>query len=394
MSKSMSNRARDIPGEKVDLRYGHNCIRGIVEGSSGDPHTCQIRFDGRRMCDCQGFHYHDWCSHLVALAGAVPVDGARQQLMGALEKDLRDPDTMMQKNDLTLKTTLSKFNELMSPNDDPNHPLAGLPIKSGIGLSGRPEAGKTTLSFQLAHEVMINKGEGSNSLIFDTEGSAHTYYGWQDTFQTRYGINTEIIYVEPVFSDGQFKRFDLERKPDADHQIFLVDCRDLQNILTLHGRPARIGTEDGKMKMEPNGDFPNDIDETPMGQFIKQNDVHYMVYDSVTNPLETFTNRQQDRPTRAKATAWWMLQAQALAEAREMVQVYITHLSKNPTNPYDRPDVLGGKNIKHQIKFSIYLRNASENERAAKLFRHPSKEPWDEEYHMDLQDGKGFVDIE
>lgn len=385
----------DLNDDEIELEYVHEGVRGVVPGSTGTQHVCHIKFDGRRMCDCVGHYYHDTCSHLVALAEAVPVEGAREQLLSALERDAGDPHLTMQKNKLTIPTTLDPFNKMMSPNGDENHPLAGMPRKSGIGLSGRPESGKTTLSYQLAHEVMMKGGEGTNVLMFDTEGSAHTYYGWQETFQTRFGLDTEMVYVDPVIdSSGEFKRFDMERKPDADHQIFLMDVRDLTKILTLHGRPARIGTEDGKMKMEPNGDFPNSIRDTPIGQFVIQNEVDYMAYDSITNPLETFTNRQQDRPTRAKATAWWMLQAQALAEERDMVQVYITHLSKNPTNPYDRPDVLGGKNIKHQIKFSIYLRSASDNERAMKLFRHPSKEAWDGEWIMDLQDGKGFVDIE
>ena len=297
-------------------------------------------------------------------------------------------------NDLSIQTSIQPFNQMMSPSGDTNNPLAGIPRKTGIGLSGRPESGKTTLSYQLGHETMLQEGEGSNMLLFDTEGSIHTYHAWKDAMADRYAMDTEIIHVDPVIKNGEVKNFDYERNPDVDHQIFLLDVRDLTKILTLHGRPARIDTEDGKMKLQPNGDFPSDISKTPIGQFVFQNDIDFMAYDSITNPLETFTNRQQDRPTRAKATAWWMLQAQALAQERDMVQVYITHLSKNPTNPYDRPDILGGKNVKHQIKYSIYLRQANDNERAMKLFRHPGKEPWSEEWYMDLKTGVGFVQPE
>lgn len=379
---------------EIKVNYASWGVYGIVPGSSGDPHCCRVCFDGTLLCDCQGFYYRNTCSHLKALAESVPSEQAREALLSSVEGANEDINMTLQPEELSIRTSLPPFNEMMSPTGDENHPLAGIPRKTGIGIAGRPEAGKTTLTFQLVHEVLRKEGEGSNAILFDTEGSIHTYYGWHDAFQTRFGIDTEIVPVKPIIQNGEVKKFEHDRKPEADHQIFLLDVRDLTKILTLHGRPAKIGTEDGKMKLEPNGRFPDDIRDTPIGQFVFQNNVDVISYDSVTNPLETFTNRQQDRPTRAKATAWWMLQAQSLAEERDMVQFYITHLSKNPTNPYDRPDIIGGKNVKHQIKFSIYLRNASDNERAMKLFRHPSKEPWTDEWYMDLQTGKGMVEIE
>lgn len=377
----------------VTVHYGPEGVYGSVIGSTGDEHFCSIRFDGRRLCDCKGYYFRDECTHLVALAESVPAESTQEALIDALRKDI--PENMtLQAEDLTIKTTLRTFNEMMSPTGEENHALAGIPVKTGIGISGRPEAGKTTLTFQMMHEVLRKYGEGTNALIFDTEGSMHTYYGWQDAFQNRFGLNTEIVPVKPIIADAEVKSFEMERKPEADNQIFLLDVRDLTKILTIHGRPAEIGTEDGKMKLEPNGDFPKDIRETPIGQFVSQNDVRALTYDSITNPLETFTNRQQDRPTRAKATSWWMLQAQSLAAEFDLVQFMITHLSKNPTNPYERPSIIGGKNVEHQIKYSIYLRNANENERAMRLFRHPSKEPWDEQWFLDLQTGKGMVDTE
>lgn len=378
--------------EVRDLRYGAGAIRGSVIGSTGDLHHCELRFDGRRMCDCRGYYFRDSCSHLEALAQEVPAAATRDQLLSALDQD--SPTMTLQPDELTIGTSLKPFNEMMSPTDEENHPLAGIPVKTGVGISGRPEAGKTTLTFQLMHEVLRQRGEGSNALLFDTEGSIHTYYGWQEAFQNRFGLDTEIVPVEPRISSGQVQGFNMERKPEADHQIFLLDVRDLPKILTIHGRPAEISTEDGKMKLEPNGDHPSDIRDTAIGQFVFQNDIEAITYDSVTNPLEQFTNRQQDRPTRAKATAWWMLQAQSLAETKEMVQFYITHLSKNPASPYDRPDIIGGKNVKHQIKYSIYLREGSDNERHMQLFRHPAKEPWTDQWDMKLETGKGMVPIE
>jgi len=375
----------------VDLLYSRAAVYATVEGSTGRSHSCGIHFDGRRLCDCRGFYYQSHCSHLEAMIREIPSRDTREHLRDALDTD---PTMPKQTTDLAVRTTLPPFNEMMSPTDDGNHPLAGIPKRTGIAMSGRPEAGKTITSFQLAHEVMAEGGPDTNALLFDTEGSLHTYYGWKETFQNRFGLDTEIVEVEPKFVNGTWKDFDYTIDPDVDHQIFLMDIRDLENILAVHGRPANIDTEDDKIKLAPDGNFESDIRDTPIGQFCFQEDVEYLVYDSITNPLETFTNRQQDRPTRAKATAWWMLQAQALAEKRDMVQVFITHLSKNPTNPYDRPDILGGKNVKHQVKYSIYMRQSDGSERAMKLFRHPSKEPWDDQWHMSLEGGKGMVPTE
>lgn len=379
--------------EEPVVHYGNESIYGSVP-SNGRVHHCRVSFDGRRMCDCRGYYFHGSCSHLVELVEDIPSQNAREALLNALDIDPENPNMTTQEHNLTIKTTTEPFNRMMSPTDDPSHPMGGIPKKTGIGISGRPEAGKTTLSFQLGHEVMRVKGEGSNILLFDTEGSIHTYHGWADTFRNRYGLDTSLTSVEPVVNNGEVKTMRMERDPDADHQIFIMDVRELEKILAIHGRPGRVDTEDGKMKIQPNGPHVSDIGDAPIGQFVFQNNIDYIAYDSITNPLEQFTNRQQDRPTRAKATAWWMLQAQALAEERDMVQAYITHLSKNPTNPYSRPDVLGGKNIKHQIKYSIYMRHDSDNERELKLFRHPAKEPWEDSWYMDLQTGKGFVDID
>lgn len=390
---SLEDKVDRLKKDRVSIRYGSEGVYGTVK-SSGVKHSCKISFDGRRMCDCEGYYWRNTCSHLKALIESVPTESTKKALQNALETDTKDINMTLQPEDLAIRTSLRPFNEMMSPTGDESNPLAGIPVKTGIGISGRPEAGKTTLTYQMLHEVLRNRGEGSNALLFDTEGSIHTYYGWQDAFQQRFGLDTEIVPVTPIISDGEVKKFDMERKPEADHQIFLLDVRDLSKILTIHGRPSKIGTDKGKMILEPNGSFPDDIRETPIGQFVFQNNIDAITYDSVTNPLETFTNRQQDRPTRAKATAWWMLQAQSLAEEKAMVQFYITHLSKNPTNPYERPGILGGKNVKHQIKYSIYLRGASDNERAMKLFRHPSKEPWTDEWYMDLQTGKGMVECE
>lgn len=381
--------------EEVTIRYGSSSVYGLVESDSADhPHSVIVHLDGRRMCDCKGFYYRDHCSHIDRLLDAVPARSTRQSLEDALEIDYKDNTNMaLQEEDLCIPTSLMTFNEMMSPTGQMKGSLAGIPQKTGIGLCGKPQAGKTTLSFQLGHEVMRSKGEGSNMLLFDTEGSMHTYYSWMKTFQTRFGLDTEIVPVELDYRNGEVQNMTTDKDPDKDHHIFLLDVRNLPKIHALHGRPSKVNTEDSKMKLEPNGEFPDDIRKTPMGQFVFQENIDYTVYDSITNPLEEFTNRQQDRPTRAKATAWWMLQAQSLAEERDMVQVFITHLSKNPTNPYDRPDILGGKNVKHQIKYSMYLREAQDNERAMRLFRHPGKEPWTDEWFVDLQGGKGFVDI-
>lgn len=383
--------------QNVTLIYGRHRVHGLVDGDT-HRHQCSVWVDGRRACDCQGYFYNDVCSHIWALIEEIPTQKTQEAFERAIKlpEELRNNKMVLDTTSLSVSTELEAINKMFSPTDDPSHKYAGIPLKSGIAFSGRPKAGKTTLTIQLTYDILNNiiqtTDESHNALFFDTEGSIHSYIGWQDVFEQRYGLDTEIVPVEPKVSNGEVDRFDMERNPDADAQLFVMDVRDLQKILTIHGRPARVNTEEGKMRLMPNGSFPDDIRRTPIGQFVFTNDISVMTYDSVTNPIEMFTNRQQDRPTRAKATSWLMLQAQALAEAREMVQFYISHLSKNPANQYSRPDMIGGKNFKHQVKFATYLRESGDDVREMKLFRHPSKKPWEDEYHLKLEDGKGFVD--
>lgn len=372
-------------GRVLNVWYAPGFVYGVVAGNSNF-HTPEVRLDGRRYCGCKGcwFNGDDLCSHMVALVESVEPEATRIKLYEALQQS----EPIMNVDDYYVRTMVSTFNEMMSMGGIE----AGLPRKSGMVLAGRPEAGKTILTYQFAFDTLRSIGEG-NAVIVDTEGSGPIYAMWEQIFIDRFGIDVEVVPVEIFVDDQGNISHDMTRKPDAEHQIFIIDVRELEDILRIHGRPANINTEDNKMKLDPAGEFV-DVWDSWMGQFVSNNDIVYHAYDSVSNPLEIFTNRQQDRPTRSKATQWWLLQAQAMAQNMDTVQVYVTHLSKNPASPYDRPGIIGGKAVKHQNKHAIYL-NTSDSDaghRQMRLLRHPSKTPWVDKYQLNLESGAGFVD--
>lgn len=369
------------------ISYQTEMVHGQVEGT-GTLHYPEIHFDGRMYCGCRGYVYHDKpCAHLIALVESVPSNQTRDTLKRVIADDETNyTNTTMSLQDNIIETDLDAFNDMMAL--EGTGITGGLPMKTGIGIAGRPKAGKTILSFQMAMDAMSNTGK--NALILDTEGNIMTYYGWIEVFQNRFGIDVSLIEVD-CFVDGADVQFDYSHDPDAEHQLFVLDVRELQDILAIHGRPAAVSTADGKMALEPNGEHVN-VWESPIGKLIANNDIVFQAYDSISNPLESFTNRQQDRPTRAKATQWWLLQAQALADDLDLCQVYVTHLTKNPANQWDRPDTVGGKALKHQTSFFIYLRQSDKEEREMKLFRHPNKQEWVDEWNIDIESGKGFVD--
>lgn len=396
VSDSIRTRGENLVGNVETLEYRMGGVYGIVR--SGEMyHHVSLKFDGRTHCGCKGGFYEGVCSHMVAVAEAVEMDSVRDKLFAAIESD-----PTMSVDDLYVETELSEFNELMGTNGV----TGGLPKKSGMVLAGRPQAGKTIFSYQMVFEAMKkmsvpndkqrytpDEGENLNALIVDTEGSMYTYELMKETFENRYQIDTALVEVD-VIVDGARADFQFTRDPEADHQIFVMDVRQLDDILTIHGRPAEIGTEGGNMSIHPDGEHKG-VWESPMGQFAHKNDICYMAYDSITNPIETtFTNRQQDFPPRSKATQWWMGQVQGIAQELEVVQLYTTHLTKNPTQQWDRPDYVGGKSVKHNNKHAVYLHRAEDGLRAMQLFRHPAKPEWEEEVYLSLEEGKGYKDAD
>lgn len=402
ISDNVQQKARKLAkdGGVIHFSYATNGVRGIVEGSGSMYHHPHIDFSGRYFCGCKGFYYNDVCSHLVALIESIPLDQtqevARQVLLGNMSK---------QKQDLYVETKLEAFNDIMGNMAIPG----GVPLKSGLTLVGRPQAGKTIFSFQCCFEVMKAMAEDEdgnydadhdgnyNSMIVDTEGSRHTYHFLLDTFKTRFGLDVEIVEVD-VEIRGNIAKFNYDKDIEADHLIYLLDVRGLEDILTMHGRPANIITEGSKMKIEPSGKHVGAF-ESSIGQFANGHDICYTAYDSLTNPIENrFTINRYDWPVRAKATQWWIGQVQEMAQKMDMAQIYTTHLSEDPTDgDDDDPGYVGGKALEHNTKHTLLIQQAQDTERKIELMRHPGKstEVGDREKRfINLSSGEGFVDID
>lgn len=290
-----------------------------------------------------------------------------------------------------------------------NDLVGGVPQGTQTALIGQARAGKTILTNQLAYATA--NVVGGSALIVDTEGSTHTYADWQKAFDKRYQP-MELVFLR-LGIDGKKGTASLVSDVKHDRKknyLYVLDCRDLIQILALHGRPARIESSDkGKMSIKPAGQFINNVLETPIGEFMQERDIFFLGYDSFTNPLAIFGTERENFPARANATTWWVLQAQLLAQTLALVEVGVFHETVDPANPWGRPGVAGGNAINYNQKLAVYvehektMRTPGVEESFDKgknrisrnfwLMRHPSRQPWTRCTQLVLT-SKGFIDVE
>ena len=199
--------------------------------------------------------------------------------------------------------------------------------KSGpiYAISGESQSGKTTLAIQLAAEYSHKTGR--KLLLYDTEGGGDEFLeSWMPIHQEQY--------------------------PKAE-AVFRLK-RNWRKILLDHGIPtADVGVSDkGKMKVVP----LDTMAESELEKFVKANNVGIIVYDSLTAPMQAFGSNQENFPVRNSVQNLWMQQMMDLIDEHNLVVIILNHVTKNPTNPYARAEMSGGKAIRHTSKVQFFLK--------------------------------------
>lgn len=246
----------------------------------------------------------------------------------------------------------------------------GLARGSLTALFGPPEAGKSSLASQIATDVAIREGgEGApgNFLVFETELKPLTYVEMVSSLEACFGVGVNIIRCKAeVFNKGSKTTpvwnakfaYDGKAKKGAVN-LYLLSCPDLVPIMHLHGRGIfwDISSASGKIKIGlENGSFAKNIAESPLGAFVKENDIKAVVYDSITNPLDEIPAVGENFPARSDATQLWMIQVQKLANHFNIPVIAIAHESKNETNPFSlQLKVEGGKGVGYNLGCTLYL---------------------------------------
>lgn len=289
--------------------------------------------------------------------------------------------------------------------DNLNSLTGGLPKGSLLGIYGQATSGKTILTTQAAWNTM--KTRDGNALIIDTEGSLPTHREWAERFNDRYDLDVSVDTVIANTGSGQPS---LKAEQDSDgSSLYVVALSDIQDILALHGREAKITASGNKMDLERGGSWSADPAESPIAEWCQAHDVVFTAYDSVTMPLTIFGSGQQNFPARSMATQWWMLTAQFLAQRLDLVSVCTMHRTASPSG-FDRAQATGGKAVLHNLKTLLYLEHKSDNDKHSPspptkfprdndhgryvwLARHPSRPEWERCVLLNIG-SEGFEDYE
>lgn len=381
-----------------------NSLYSIVKSKNG-LHSVVIS-DDHYSCSCKYFFYRDgMCSHLVALS---IYNKEYNKYMQRFLKGVK----MIPKY---IPTSLTSINELMG----------GLPRGSAIGVYGTPASGKSIMTIQMLFEIIKyyktlseekkDKSLLKNCLIIDTEGGSYTIDGWHKILNKRYGLNTSLVYVKMAIETrkvgkGESLKVVLKYTPKKfiTPAIFVLDIRSVEKLLQLVGRSASLTmSNSGKIGLEPNNKlWVKDINQAPLSKLIRENNIKGMVIDSVTYPTLEFGMERTNFPVRAEAIAWMMSSLNNITEENGLISFIVSHETSDPVDQYTTPEIVGGKALKHSLKFTIYMSgkatsktphtdnsNRTKATREVWMKRHPSRPPMSMYRYIELTP-RGYVDYE
>ncbi len=269
--------------------------------------------------------------------------------------------------------------------------LDGVPCGGILGLFGSRASGKTILSTQLAFDAIEHLG--GNSLSIDTEGSYHTYLSYVERLSDRYDIDvgiTDLAYKESY--DG-VKVID---EADAEHEFCVLDCRDVEGLLSLVGCPLEIEVGKSKIEIAPTDDWNTDFEGSPLGVLMDDRNINYVVLDSISNPMKKFPTSQQNYPSRATAAYNILLGIQEASKRYWIPSISIIHQSNNPTRVWEDPSFVGGSAVGYNTKTLLYIskdrtqrtsktRNRPSNVAEVWVERAPDRAPWEDTGYVEIE---------
>lgn len=230
-------------------------------------------------------------------------------------------------------------------------------------IGGESQSGKTTLAIQLAAEYSHKTGKPF--LLFDTEGGGDKFLEhWMPIHQKKY--------------------------PKA--RGMTISCRTWQKVLAKHGLKILSEISDkGKMKII----MKEIIEESELKKYVEKHNIGCIIYDSFTMPMQAFGNSQENFPPRNSVQQMWLHAAIDIADEYQVLIMITNHMTSNPTNPYARPELAGGKAVHHNCKVQFYLKRwearGIQKYRSIKLDRYYDIAKGDKETIVEFTDD-GYVD--
>jgi len=307
-----------------------------------------------------------------------------------------------------------------SPNFQALH--KGIPYNTITAFFGPAFAGKSTFMAQLGCEVALARD--GDLLVFDTENSLHTYVERREALEKMFDVTINIVRLKPrIEHDGKKTKrvfsvdWSMHPEDEVDKEalnLYVMHCPDIDDILVAHGRGMDIKISDkadsGKMQAVPQVNAWTKTADAPFVRFIQEAGIKCVIYDSLTNPLNTFVATSANFPGRADMSQAWMNQLHNLAALLDMPILVSMHESRNDSDPISKQlKPQGGKTVLYGTKYVTYMmvknargllpssatkpRQLADGERAMLLFRHSAKKPWADVAYFELTDD-GLVDME
>jgi len=403
LSKETLKKGRELyeGGHVIAVGESGDMIWAEVKGKSGeDVHTPSIKVDGTWSCGCEAGAFGAdkfMCSHQVAnilahgdLAQPYLQAVLARKLSGNKEEEKVKPATIAPSLFRFLSTGLKAWDEL----------VGGLPLGGLTGIFGPHQAGKTIAVEQFAFQCM--KELGGNALVVDTEGSGFNYTLWAPVLAKRYGVEADLVGLA-VDENGEVEIPKLDRNK---RYVIICDAREIEKILAFHGKAVELEIKEAKISVLPKKDgWKTKVEESQIYKLLKECNIKYLAYDSITNPLLEFGSERQNFPARANCTSIWLIQAEKLAERLRIPVVCTIHETIDPANPFPEPRHSGGAIVGYTFKFVTYLthipvkglikfpKDPPAGLRAISLERHPIKPPWGEVKYLQLT-SEGYKDLE
>lgn len=300
-------------------------------------------------------------------------------------------------------TSIEAFNEQTSI-EGKEH-ARGLPAGLPIGLFGFHESLKTSMGIQLGIDHAIHRG--TDCFLQDSEG-ASARYGvpyWTEVLSKRFEVKLGVEQYK--FRGGELVHYRTYSKGDP--TIYTIQETNIMRILKMHGVEIllKFSKPDDPQKTQSKiildlKRIDMDVEESPIGKFVAENNVGFLLYDSISMPIQkTFIGSRQNRPVRTEATHGWLGQIHGLADLFDLAVIGTIHASGDPMmfrgkpGSMQRPDPLGGVAILHNFKKVLFLQgiNSMKQKNVKKLWveRSPWKSAWEEFYKVKMTNA-GIID--
>jgi len=392
VSPRVFKRSEEVVPRIFKLEIINGRVTAYIRGSrEPEIHTASIDQNGNYFCSCQGFLSHcKICSHLFAILRKLDEDGV--DITPYVKGLLGFGDEKME----VVKTSLEGYNRL----------FGGLHKGRINAIYGKPEMGKSILDMQFAIDTM--EAEGGNSLLIDTEGGIEV--GWLKYFLKRnpnLSIERIVWPVEEIVKERGgaiekrllFNYGDVEYKKTKKNTIYIWECRTLLPILAFHGRPLYFKESGGVIEPIDEVSHLTSISDSPIGKLVKDCEIKYIGYDSISLPVESeFTGGQSNWRTRAKAEFVLLNRTQQLLDKFNLIAMLVIHATQGG---FSKPIPVGGKALLHNAKFVVYISSitkrsgkwaGSKSLRKLEIYRHQFKEAWSESAEVAITDN-GFIDL-